>query len=227
MARKINFEESGTFNQPEEKPKKTKEEEDNSVNDIFSDADRIIEGQNNASVISYKSKRKKKNFIRGLVIALIISIILAIVVLVGAGIYAINSFRDNFTTQLISSFSAARDDVNNNATLDESESGKMTKKIMNLLSDDDIRYIVNHMTSPEDIQKILNLKGDPDLLTLIPENKREAYKELLEEYKLKKNIIEKELMEHREQETVPTQESIGETTNPTIPEPTTEISKSK
>ena len=227
MARKINFEESGTFNQPEEKPKKTKEEEDNSVNDIFSDADRIIEGQNNASVISYKSKRKKKNFIRGLVIALIISIILAIVVLVGAGIYAINSFRDNFTTQLISSFSAARDDVNNNATLDESESGKMTKKIMNLLSDDDIRYIVNHMTSPEDIQKILNLEGDPDLLTLIPENKREAYKELLEEYKLKKNIIEKELMEHREQETVPTQESIGETTNPTIPEPTTEISKSK
>ena len=219
MARKINFEESGTFNQPEEKPKKTKEEEDSSVNEIFSDADKIIEGQNNATIVSQQKVRKKKNLVKGLVIALIISLILAVVAIAGMIIYAINSYKNSFSEMIVQNYVSVQSEVLSNETLDETEAGKLTKKLASLLTEDDVRYVVEHATNVEDVQKILNLEGNSDLLDLLPENKKEAYKELLKEYESKKDIISKEIAEYNKNTEVANETTI-ETTEETEPEPT-------
>ena len=170
-----------------------------SVDDIFAAADAKMQSQTIGPRLP-QTQRRENSLLKALKGFLVFAAV-TMIAICGLITYAMTNMFPTIRDNLVSQFQAARDELMalDDSTLTTEE--YYQKQLLLLITEDDITSAVQDMMTIEGIVEIFTNDGTV-MIDVIPEDKRDEYNRLMEEYQ---QAMESEKQQNEESTSEPTQ----------------------
>jgi small basic protein len=152
-----------------------------SVDEIFANADSIMENMQQETYVKANKKKRKIGFVKKTIISLIIVAVILVVLLIVIGVKSLSAAIPSMKEAIFEQFSTTRESLlkinDDNLTVDE----YYQKQVFLLISPEDAENTINNLSVWELFSSMMSGTGTIDI-DLIPEDKKEEYEQIIKEY---------------------------------------------